>query len=262
LLKKKQEERYQHIVQLFEKYKADVICLQEVIGKFIDVLVKNDYVRENYYIIHDDCKTWPGYGTYFLSTFPFILERYELITSMGRDLIVGVLNINNEKIYCGNIHLESLANPFIRSQQLFRCNELLDENNTALLLGDFNFASDKNYSLIERRRDLIEKGEDPYSISHLEDEKLENNVLKEMMPNFDDIWELLHPGENGYTFDSSINKMLKHYEEMRYDRILLKSNSWNAKSIQMIGNEPIESDEDGPLFPSDHFGLLMELKFK
>jgi len=59
--------------------------------------------------------------------------------------------------------------------------------------------------------------------------------------------------------------MLKGHERMRYDRIIFRSvtNTWQPLSIELIGDQPITggtSGEDKPLYPSDHFGLLMKIK--
>jgi len=260
---KEMNARFEYITRMFEKYKPDVICLQEVIPSYIKIALKDDYVRKNYFVIQNDPTRWRGYDTYILSTIPFRLEVYDFETLMSRNLKVVILEVNNEMIHCGNVHLESMAHPDIRKKQLISCNEMLDSQSTSLLIGDFNIGADKNYSLIEKRRDLVEKGEDPYSINHSDlNEELENDVIKLVMPNFIDVWEEIHPNENGFTYDTFNNKMLenKGYQEMRYDRIFIKTNNWTVSSIEIIGTEQINEGEEEPIFPSDHFGLFMVMK--
>ena len=54
---------------------------------------------------------------------------------------------------------------------------------------------------------------------------------------------------------------------MRYDRVVLRSTKdddagvWEAKSIQLVGNEPFEH-ESGSMFVSDHFGLLTTFEYR
>lgn len=92
---------------------------------------------------------------------------------------------------------------------------------------------------------------------------------------WNDVWKSLHTTKNpGYTYDQKINDMLpgKRYRT-RLDRIFVnqpidKSNN----QISMIGNEQIGSltyfvqnrrtgnQEELPVFPSDHFGLLFKKK--
>eukprot|EP01129_Flabellula_baltica_P007272 TRINITY_DN2810_c0_g1_i2.p1 TRINITY_DN2810_c0_g1~~TRINITY_DN2810_c0_g1_i2.p1 ORF type:complete len:113 (-),score=16.83 TRINITY_DN2810_c0_g1_i2:34-372(-) len=88
---------------------------------------------------------------------------------------------------------------------------------------------------------------------------LENDVLQRVIPEYIDIWPHLHPDEPGFTFDSLNNRMLQQYEEMRYDRMMLKSNRWEPTLIELIGTEPIL--EDPIVYPSDHFGLYTELSY-
>jgi len=128
-------------------------------------------------------------------------------------------------------------------------------------MGDFNFGSDKNFSLIAQRRRLISQGKDPYSIQHSDlNEVLENEVLRIEMPDYEDIWENIHPNDPGYTFNSHLNPNIYSYEEMRYDRMIMKSTTWIATLIEIVGNEPVGTDNNGNIFlPSDHFGLFMEM---
>lgn len=42
------------------------------------------------------------------------------------------------------------------------------------------------------------------------------------------------------------------------DRILPRSNSWRPHRVQLLGTQPL--DELRFLFPSDHFGVLAELR--
>jgi len=117
--------------------------------------------------------------------------------------------------------------------------------------------------------------------------------LSEMYPEYGDMWPALRSNkkaeetkaepddqpeqneeggaERGLTFDTVANKMLhKHmFEQMRYDRILLKSKEqtggghWTGKTIEMLGTESFMNDRQGfPVNPSDHFGLFLEIEYK
>jgi len=257
--------RYENILQMFQKYKPDIICLQEVVPYFVELLVNNNYVRENYFVHHVDPYRWTisGYGTYILSTIPFRLNWYRFTSKMDRNLQVGIFKINDELIYCGNVHLESLGYPEIRKSQLNICNQVLNPQTTSLLMGDFNIGSDKNFSLVALRRKLISKKKDPFSVKHSDlNEQLENDVLNVEMPDFSDIWTQINPNDSGYTFNSLINPMLYAYEEMRYDRMMYKSSNWIPISIEIVANEPIGVDKNGNhVFPSDHFGLFMTMQY-
>eukprot|EP00747_Dinoflagellata_sp_TGD_P179984 gnl/TRDRNA2_/TRDRNA2_31693_c0_seq2.p1 gnl/TRDRNA2_/TRDRNA2_31693_c0~~gnl/TRDRNA2_/TRDRNA2_31693_c0_seq2.p1 ORF type:complete len:244 (+),score=17.02 gnl/TRDRNA2_/TRDRNA2_31693_c0_seq2:302-1033(+) len=85
-----------------------------------------------------------------------------------------------------------------------------------------------------------------------------------------DVWQALRPSENGYTEDTSINRMMHQRQQgkqkqVRYDRVLLlKRNAHNRvalddtltctpSQVALLGTKAVESD--GDVWPSDHFGL-------
>lgn len=87
-----------------------------------------------------------------------------------------------------------------------------------------------------------------------------------------DVWEQLHPGDNGYTYDGPRNPMLGPSNKLRsrLDRVMVRLADWKVASIEMVGTKPIlESNQKAavfrketrkgfvevPLLPSDHFGL-------
>jgi endonuclease/exonuclease/phosphatase family metal-dependent hydrolase len=158
---------------------------------------------------------------------------------MSRKLLTATIIINNESFQISTVHLESLSNSKLRNQQLKIASEVLKDD-TSLLMGDFNFDSLKN---------------------HIDILPLENDCLKEYFPDFLDLWSHLR-NERGYTFDNEVNHMIKGKDRSRYDRIIMKSESWECEKIEIIGNDPIQIDDTVKIFPSDHFGLKVELKYK
>jgi len=200
----------------------------------------------------------------------------------------------SSNVTISTVHLESLSNADVRESQLRVCADVLQAPSnidSALLCGDFNFCSYRNF---DARR-----------------EGLENDVLGRVLPAFVDLWPFLRhhnrsapstvvaeaggggggggaaaavaavaEEEKGYTFDTEINTMLegKKHERMRYDRILFKRASGplpsplEPLSIQIVGDSPIGAEEVSDtvvrsvfstpekqprsIFISDHFGLL------
>lgn len=146
------------------------------------------------------------------------------------------------------MHLESLDNKNVRREQLVVMNDYLKHVDDAVVCGDFNIGAlhnfDYNWHVGRFGNDDNYKPKFP----------LENDVLKQVMPAFRDCWVEMHEDECGYTYDSVVNKMLGKYEQMRYDRVMIKSKNGflQTKSIDIVGNEPIGES----LFPSDHFGLV------
>jgi endonuclease/exonuclease/phosphatase family metal-dependent hydrolase len=202
-----------------------------------------------------------------LPTFTF----HDFPTNMARKLLVANLNLEmGQSFQVGTVHLESLGNPDLRAQQLEISNRVLKAGSSAILCGDFNFCSYRNYS---KRL-----------------QQLENTHLPTRLPGYVDVWEEIYPAsvdrdrqlpstedirtgaassqadtivDAGFTFDSETNPMLQNYEQMRYDRIMLRSRRWQAVDIQILGKDPIAFDSKHGIpiaVPSDHYGLVTTLQ--
>eukprot|EP01090_Pellita_catalonica_P018538 TRINITY_DN6030_c0_g1_i1.p1 TRINITY_DN6030_c0_g1~~TRINITY_DN6030_c0_g1_i1.p1 ORF type:complete len:684 (-),score=111.07 TRINITY_DN6030_c0_g1_i1:154-2133(-) len=63
--------------------------------------------------------------------------------------------------------------------------------------------------------------------------------------------------EHGYTRDSSRNPMVRKEEQLRLDRVYVKTNDWKPTEFELLGTSPIEGTSD--LRPSDHFGVRVKL---
>ena len=157
---------------------------------------------------------------------------------MGRKLHCVEIQLGQDVFCIGTVHLESLSSAALRKQQLEIISNHLSTYAHAILCGDFNFDSKRNY---------IAKSL-----------PLENDCLKQYFSGYDDIWTLLHPSQAGYTFDTAKNANLaKHRpERMRYDRIMLRSGIYKAQSICLTGDKVIGDGKLKEVMPSDHFGLL------
>jgi hypothetical protein len=73
----------------------------------------------------------------------------------------------------------------------------------------------------------------------------------------------------GFTYDAKVNKMLFGGLRLRLDRILAKmGRCFELSAIEMVGREPIEGllfvdrGQKKPVFPSDHFGLLLTIELR
>jgi hypothetical protein len=219
-----------------------VINLIIIVKKgFINRILNEDWVKNEYFVSDNlnGFRVLP-YGTFILSKIPVNSFKYTQFPSkMSRKLLTATIIINNESFQISTVHLESLSNSKLRNQQLKIASEVLKDD-TSLLMGDFNFDSLKN---------------------HIDILPLENDCLKEYFPDFLDLWSHLR-NERGYTFDNEVNHMIKGKDRSRYDRIIMKSESWECEKIEIIGNDPIQIDDTVKIFPSDHFGLKVELKYK
>jgi endonuclease/exonuclease/phosphatase family metal-dependent hydrolase len=148
---------------------------------------------------------------------------------MGRRLLVADLACG---LRVATVHLESMAEfAAARAAQLRIVQPYLARSPDVVLIGDMNFR---------------------------DGDALEESVLD---PSFVDVWPHLRPSSSGFTVDSDRNPMRLASRSTptrkRIDRVFLRSESWRATSIELLGTEPIDDDET---FVSDHFGLAFTLE--
>lgn len=232
----------------------DIICFQEVTERFMQILAEIPTYQSLY--ILSSRRTEHVYGTIMLvkSALRPEYRAVELPTGMGRVLLFARLHIFNRSIAVANVHLESLDHHRVRELQLEAIEQVLLAFDTAIVVGDFNFCSCKNFK-------------------QSEDRPLENDSLRRYLPSYIDLWPHLSgrigphspagtPSAvcppDGYTYDSEANGMLSHkHERGRYDRVLLKSADVDPLGIRRVGLEPVAEG----VWPSDHFGLLSTFRY-
>ena len=243
--------RMQAVCDLIVSNSPDIVCLQEVTPWGLDILKRQEVLK----MIYTFSPYSVGrYGVVVLVKRSFggtpEFRQVELPTRMGRTLVSVEFLINGEKLLVCTAHFESLSNREVRREQLLAAARAMAGYPSAMLMGDFNFCSYRNFQGDEDKTGL------------------ENDVLVEALPDFIDLWPVLHngisgSGENtlGYTFDSEANGNIRKPERMRYDRILHRVNPRGlvtARSIALVGTRPIPQIG---VPPSDHFGILARFTF-
>lgn len=196
--------RMSMIMQTIADKRPDLICLQEVLPKFVPVLLQQSWAAE--YDMSDDGSgsSVAPYGV-LIMTKKILKARYsfyKLPTNMARRLLTAEIIYNGAIVLVATIHLESLNSQKLREKQLRICEEIFRKYATVIFCGDFNFCSYRNFS-----------GEG----------ELENKCLAEILPSYQDVWPTLHPEEKGFTFDSTTNPSIHQFEQMRYDRVMCQS---------------------------------------
>jgi hypothetical protein len=141
----------------------------------------------------------------------------------------------------GTVHLESLNKAPLRRRQFEISISALREYKNAVLCGDFNFCSHRNYSGVG---------------------KLENDCIEECAPDYVDVWPALRGVDPGYTFNSDINRNIHQTEMMRYDRIIFKSGgeSGNHFEPSNVGNPTSNSPPASALTAGDSSVWLSSTK--
>ena len=216
------------IFQLLEKYSADFICLQEVTRRFLNNLLDQKFIRDNY---HVSGNFQHGYDVIIISKLPvkFYVQKFQK-SNMTRKLLIAetFYNCNGEvkPILIGTSHLESLNNPEFRKSQLEIIFRVLEKSDSSFLMGDFNF----DPSWENEQKNLNPKYLDSYDTW-----KSKNKLMIE-----------------GYTMPKN-----DLFPAWRPDRILYKN--FNLDFFEIFGNEPIELEEatcySEVKTPSDHYGL-------
>lgn len=226
------ELRRRAVLEILERECPDVIALEEVTQPFLDALLETPWIRQHYAVSRTQLDFTARYDVVMLSRLPVARFTAHTLTSrMGRMLHTIELHTTDGMVTVGGIHLESMREMTpTRLAQIDECVPLLCNASTAIWVGDFNAAP-----------------------SSEEDQRIRAA--------FRDAWDELVP-DPGYTRDTSANAMLakiKDDRHQRIDRIWLKSDAFAPQSIRMLGTEPIAGTE-GQVFPSDHFGLVAELR--
>ena len=276
------EIRYRHIFSLIESNNYDIICFQEVTPPLIAMIREQGWLtRYDCSDHHLDGRSVLPYGVMTLCKRNLSARFSEIPfpTNMYRKLLLTEICCGDGQSFCiGNVHLESLDNPSLRQQQLAICKQNLDQFDTSVLCGDFNFCSYRNFERAGKKLNV----------------PLENDSMKVTMPNYIDVWPLLVPrvapetpvnlyctppskpamsprfapdktqeiGTNdasddsmGYTFDTERNIMIHRLpsERMRYDRVMCKEytstlasgrqNIWHPTAIYRVGMAPIDGHQ-------------------
>ncbi|CAK4673265.1 hypothetical protein LEN26_008792 [Aphanomyces euteiches] len=210
--------RFEALVGSFLEHNPDVVCLQEVTRDFSQALHASTILSDKY-----EYSPFPvdPYGCMILARrgLDSSFQQVSLPTRMHRSLLLCVFDHGESVV--ATVHLESLGNESMRKSQLRTSGEALAPFRNAILCGDFNFHDTQHYGA--------------WRSSKISTTPLENLVLSVELPDFLDMWPLLHPNERGATFDGPTNPVciLDHKEVMRYDRIMMKSNVWMGQEMNV-----------------------------
>jgi endonuclease/exonuclease/phosphatase family metal-dependent hydrolase len=256
-------ERFEWLCNGITILNPTIIGLNEVTTTALDQLQQCPFIRENYFITesfdekkNDDTSELKSctngllspHGCIILSKLP-LLEVFAISVSDSiREAVVGKVQLGNNLETCvyfcahHTTAYQTPKNAQLRTQQIRDIvNVLQPLGSPFVILGDLNL----HYQF--------------------EDAVVVDN-------NFIDAWAQTHfsrifpfnDGNEGYTFDAIKNNLIPYYipgecRQMRLDRILF-SRGFPAFAITpctIWANEPIKSGNY--LFPSDHFGLFIDL---
>jgi endonuclease/exonuclease/phosphatase family metal-dependent hydrolase len=216
------------LFRLLRESYADVIALQEVGDWFMDLLGKEAWAKEYYWV---NTSTMNCGGNVILSKYPVRASGcLPLPGKQARTALIATLDVAGRKMDVATSHMESpLEAGGIRGRQLDLIFEHIAHAQDAVFLGDLNFGDGE--------------GED-----------------KKIPADYTDLWKALKSGDPGYTWnieksDLARNSCFPGETSRRLDRILVRSDVWKPKDTRIIGDAPVVPGKKD-LFPSDHFGLV------
>ena len=251
------EARCKRIIEII-KDRADVACLQEVTPDFVRLMQADKEFVETFHVSSNRLNR---YGIKILvrkSLFPSFVPEFQevkLPSRMARSLLTTV--IRPMDLVIATVHLESLDSRVTREHQLkiiasnLKTHE--EKGLSALLCGDFNICSRRNFSSSYKTAD-----------DGTDEKDLENSVVDRTLPHYDDAWVMMMSDKEpyGFTMDSARNPNIVNSEgrgsycQYRLDRIMLNlSVSIIPSSYSLVGTERINNS----FCPSDHFGLTLRL---
>lgn len=165
------EVRMHAVIDILLSSNADVINLQEVTAWSEEMIKTHPQLMEKYFVSSNVVGRY-GVLQLALKTRHPTFTTISMPTNMGRDLLAVQVFVGDNKpvLVCG-AHFESLSSAPIRKEQLQVASITMKDFSNSILCGDFNFCSYRNYD----RSNLI----------------LENDVLMEVLPDYDDVWSTI-----------------------------------------------------------------------
>ena len=209
----------------------DVVALQEVTPALLTFLEASDSPLKMGYHRLDPLPETSYFEVLYSRTVPGA-DSSRLpytITSMGRGCTV--VHLDAAGLVVGTTHLESLDAPVTRERQLRQALEFLQQFpvRNRILCGDMNLRHGQR-------------------VDHV------------LGTAWSDPWTVLHPDDPGLTRDASTNPMTADPLHDRLDRFFLSCTDYEPVRIERVGTEPVAGDP--ALYPSDHFGVFLEVARK
>ncbi|KAL9236938.1 hypothetical protein vseg_011548 [Gypsophila vaccaria] len=248
--------RMQAIGNLIQLHSPDVICFQEVNSVIYDIFQKSSWWKKYRCSVSFQRSQNEAYFCMQLAKLPvrsFSCRPFSN-TYMCRELCIADVELNQKNsLVIATSHLESPCPGPPTWDQMFSKERVSQAKEAISVLKQYPnviFCGDMNW-----------------------DDKLDGRFP--FTDGWFDAWEKLRPAEVGYTYDTKSNKMLTGNRTLqkRLDRFMCHLPGFKVISIDMIGTEPIpgleyrkEKKVRGkiqelmlPVYPSDHYGLLLTI---
>jgi poly(A) polymerase len=205
---------------------ADVVALQEATPALARGLLATPRAEPVFLSEAPHLAGLDPHGPLLLSRLPFSLAEH---AAGHRPVPVGTWEFAHGTVHVANVHLPSNrtadAAPHRRRLLAGLLADLEPLSGDVLVVGDFNLTGDELADLIRAA-------------------------------GYRDVWDLLHPGEDGSTFDPPNNPLARHSSRtgraVRFDRVLWRPAPHGFAPVSL---ERFATSPPGSCFASDHYGL-------
>jgi endonuclease/exonuclease/phosphatase family metal-dependent hydrolase len=229
------------IADIIRKEAPDIVALQEVTSELEIVLLSMPALG-----VYREVPAPRSSARYY--TLLLAHEKIQWCTGVresfpssrhARDRLMGKLEWCGVPLQITNVHLESpdaqtwgpdSLGSAERRQQLTKVLADLCQDADALVIGDFNWIP----------------SDGPFPTLPL-------GAI--------DVWEKLHPGDLGLTFDAERNGCVRSNHSGRADRVLFGARLLSPCAARLVGTEALSAARQPsgrPVMPSDHFGLVLD----
>jgi tyrosyl-DNA phosphodiesterase 2 len=212
------------VIGIIEELNPDVVGLLQTTPQILQILEKAPFIRQTYYLSDVDGSTLKPYGVVLLAKFPFgMINHRPLVSKSGREMLIAYLKVNKTDLWINAACLESHKSaPESRLEQARSLNgKITAQENSFLLLSANNWGEE------------------------------ERKLISSQFTKHTDSWHALHPEENGYTIDTSVNTMINREIQLkggiplrrrdRSDFVYYSGKGWKLNSIKVVGNQSIPS---------------------
>ena len=248
-------ERFEWLCRAIVDLNPTILGLNEVTTNALEQLQQCSFIRENYFItesVNENNSSVNGllspHGCVILSRMPFEEVFAVSVSGSAREAVIGKVQLNNHSntcVYVCSHHTTAYQTPKnaqLRSQQIRDIVDILQPLNIPyVIMGDLNLHYQFEDAIVT-----------------------DNNFVDGWAQTHFSSIEPFNDGNEGFTFDAIKNTLIPYYipgecRQMRLDRILFSSEfpAFSVKPCVLWANQSIKSDNY--LFPSDHFGLSIDL---
>jgi len=100
--------RIKTVINIIEELNPDVVVLLQTTPQIIQILEKSPFIRQTYYLSDIDGTTLKPYGVVLLAKFPFgMINHRPLVSKSGREMLIAHLKVNKSDLWINAACLES-----------------------------------------------------------------------------------------------------------------------------------------------------------